>query len=305
MTSTASPVAIWAAMIGLYFMWGSTYLAIAEVVAEMPPLISMGGRYLGAGLIVLLFVLVRRGPQAFARPRKEYLRSAIEGLILLLLGNGLLSLGEREVPSGIAALLFAAMPMWIAVLRFSAGDRPSLLTRLGIFIGFSGTAVLVLNGNEAPTQSAATLAFWSLVVLASAFFWALGSFIGPRITAERDLMLGIGLQVSTGGFFLILTGFATGEENPLSNLSGYSSSAIFGWFWLLTIGALIGYSTYLWLLHNAPISLVSTYAYVNPIVAVILGATIHDETIRATAFIGALAMIGGVVLVTRGEKQKR
>ena len=304
MSSTASPVAIWAGMIGLYLMWGSTYLAIAEVVEEMPALVSMGGRYLAAGLVVLLLVFLRRGPSAFKRPKREWMRSGVEGLFLLLLGNGALSLGEREVPSAVSALLFAAMPMWIALLRFLSGDKPSLLTRLGIALGFGGTAVLVAGGGDSPSRSALKLALWSLVVLLAAFFWAFGSFIGPRVTKERDLVFGIGSQMTIGGALLIATGLLVGEENPLTRLDTYSSGAKFGWFWLFSIGALIGYSVYVWLLHHAPISLVSTYAYVNPIVAVFLGATLHDEALRPTAFIGGATMIAGVVLVTRGEQQK-
>lgn len=299
------PAAFWPALVALYFMWGSTYLAIAEVVDEVPPLFGIGSRYLAAAVLMALWVVIVRGPRTFIRPKREYLRAALEGVMLVGIGNGILSHAEKYVPTGVAALMVASMPVWVAVLRTIARDTPSIATRVGIGLGFSGLAMLALTGGETITGGDPILrTLWSIALVCGTFSWAFGSFIGPRIAAERDGVIGTLIQMLVGGTFMTIIGILTGEHNPLPFLSEYSTSVWLGWLYLVFIGAIAGQSTFVWLLANGPISLVSTYAYVNPIVAVILGALLRDEPLTVTVLLGGMIVIAGVVMVITGERRK-
>jgi drug/metabolite transporter (DMT)-like permease len=302
----ASPAQVWTALGALYIIWGSTYLGIAYVVEEFPPLVAIGWRYVAAGLVLATWLFIRRGHRAFRRPAAEYRRSIVEAVLLISIGNGVLSYGEQFVPSGVAALLVAAMPVWVAVLRTVTGDRPSLLTRFGIAVGFSGTAVLALGGGESvsggdPMQRT----IWSVLIVLSAFSWALGSFIGPRISAKRDGVVATCTHMVVGGLTMSLVGIATGERISTEIVAEVSGRAWASWVYLLVVGALAGQSIFVWLLANARISLVATYAYVNPVVAVILGWLLRGEPLTAAVVIGGSVVVSGVVLVVTGEQAKR
>jgi drug/metabolite transporter (DMT)-like permease len=302
----ASPAQVWTALGALYVIWGSTYLGIAYVVEEFPPLVAIGWRYVAAGLVLATWLFIRRGPGAFRRSAAEYRRSVLEAVLLISIGNGVLSYGEQFVPSGVAALLVAAMPVWVAVLRTVTGDRPSLLTRLGIAVGFSGTAVLALGGGASvsggdPMQRT----IWSVLIVLSAFSWALGSFIGPRISAKRDGVVATCTHMIVGGVVMSLVGFATGERMSSEILAEVSGRGWASWVYLLVVGALAGQSIFVWLLANAHISLVATYAYVNPVVAVILGWLVRGEPLTAAVVVGGGIVVSGVVLVVTGEQAKR
>lgn len=286
-------------------MWGSTYLAIAEVVDEVPPLFGIGSRYVVASLLMLVWVVVMRGPRALARSRVEYLRAVLEGVMLVGVGNGVLSHAEQHVPTGVAALLVAAMPVWVAVLRTIARDTPSAATRWGIALGFAGLALLALTGGQTITGGDPALrVIWSVAIVAGTFSWAFGSFIGPRIVEHRDGVIATIVQTFVGGIFMFVIAIFSGEENPLPHLTSYSREAWFGWLWLVFVGAIAGQSTFVWLLAHGPISLVSTYAYVNPIVAVLLGWLLRNEPLTGTVIVGGLIVIVGVVLVISGERKK-
>ena len=300
------PAAFWPALIALYFMWGSTYLGIAEVVDEFPPLLGIGSRYVVAATVMGIWLLIVRGGRALHRPRIEYRRAIIEGLLLVAVGNGLLSHAEQHVPTGVAALLAAAMPVWVAVLRAIARDTPSTPTRIGIGIGFLGLGALALGGGETISGGDPLLRIlWSAAVVVGAASWALGSFIGPRIVPTRDGVVAVVTQMFVGGAAMLIAGAMAGELADVEPLSSYSTSAWLGWIWLVVVGSLIGHSIFVWLLANGPISLVTTYAYVNPIVAVILGWLLRNEPLTVTVVVGGLVVIIGVILVINGERRTR
>jgi drug/metabolite transporter (DMT)-like permease len=302
----ASSARVWTALISLYLIWGSTYLAIAYVVEELPPLMAIGSRYVVAGLLLATFLIIRRGPSAFRRSRAEYRRSAVEAVLLITIGNGVLSYGEQYVPSGVAALLVASMPVWIAVLRMLGRDRVSAHSRLGIAIGFVGTAVLALGGGEAVAGGDASLrTLWSVIIVIGAMSWALGSYIGPRISPTRDAVVATTTQVLIGGLVMMLIGVVSGEHLTVEVIFDSGPNAWASWAYLLIVGALAGQSIFVWLLGNARISLVATYAYVNPVVAVILGWLMRGESITAAVIIGGAVVVAGVVLVVSGEHTRR
>lgn len=309
MTVSASagtrPAAFWPALVALYFMWGSTYLAIAEVVDEVPPLFGIGSRYIAGALIMCAWLLIFRGPSVFRRPKREYLRGALEGVMLVGVGNGLLSHAEKHVPTGVAALMVASMPVWVAVLRTITRDTPSIATRVGIGLGFIGLALLALTGGQTITGGDPLLrTIWSIALVCGTFSWAFGSFIGPRIADNRDGLVGALLQMAVGGTLMIVAGVITGEHNPLPFITEYSSSVWWGWLYLVFIGAIAGQTTFVWLLAHGPISLVATYAYVNPIVAVFLGWLLRDEPLTLFVALGGMIVITGVFLVITGERKK-
>ena len=177
----ASTLTIWIALVTVYLVWGSTYLAIRVVVDTAPPLLAMGARFLAAGLLLATFLLLRRGPRALAVSRRQLGGAALVGLLLLLCGNGGVAVAEQTVPSGVAALLVAATPLWLVVLRRAVGDRVARLTLVGTALGFVGIAVLVLPGGLADEDGTAVESWGLVVVIVAAACWAVGSFVSSRI----------------------------------------------------------------------------------------------------------------------------
>lgn len=297
---------VWPALILLYIVWGSTYSAISVVVHHLPPLLAIGARYVAAGLIVVLYLLVRHGREIFRRPQREYIRGSVEGIALVIFGNGVLSLAQQYVPSGVAALLLAATPIWIALLRTLAKDRPSPIVGLGIALGFVGVSVLVISGGEALRGGDPQLRLiWSIAIVLGGLSWAAGSYFGPRLAAERDDRVGLALQLSVGGVGMMSLGAATGERLSMDQVLTMPGNVWFSWLWLLIVGALIGQTAYVWLLTHAPISLVSTYSYVNPIVAVIFGVILLGEVLTLGVVAGGLIIVVGVMLIVTIEANLR
>ena len=296
-----SPLAMWAALVTVYLVWGSTYLAIRVVVETTPPLLAMGARFLLAGILLGAFLLVRHGKAALQVTRPGLGAAALVGLLLLLGGNGGVAVAEQTVPSGLAALLIAATPLWLVCLRVAARDRPRPWSLVGTVLGFGGIAVLVRPG----AALGAGVQTWGLVtLLAAAACWALGSFLSSRVPMPQDPFVATTWQMLLGGAGLLAVGVAVGE------LDGFSPSHISGeaWAWLgylVLIGSLVAYSAYVWLLQHAPLSLTATYAYVNPVVAVILGALVLDEPITAAVVAGGGIVVLGVGLVVSVERPRR
>ena len=293
---------VWPALIVLYLVWGSTYAAISVVVHHLPPLTAIGSRYALAGVLVAAYMVMRHGPSLFRRPRREYLRSSIEAVMLVAVGNGILSTGQQYVPSGVAALLLAAMPIWIGLLRVIARDRPSPITGVGIALGFIGVALLVITGGEALRGGDPELRLlWSVLIVLGGLSWAAGSYFGPRVARDRDDRVGIVVQMTLGGVLMVIVGAFNGEHVSLDDIAALPDSVWFSWIWLLIVGALIGHSTFVWLLAHAPISLVSTYSYVNPVVAVLFGVVLLDEVLTLGMVAGGLIIVLGVALIVTVE----
>ena len=306
MTSAAPPLtrsapapAIWSALAIVYVVWGSTYLGIRIVVdvAQQPPLFPTGVRFLIAGSILAAAVALRKGWKAFRVPLRAVVGSVLLGFLFLFCGVGMVSVAEQTVTSGLAALLVAAMPLWVVLMRVGIGrERPARLTWLGTAVGLGGIAVLARPDTDGD------VALWGvLLVLFATVCWAFGVFITPRLHLPDDNFVGAVYEMLGGGVVLLLAGTVVGE------FGGFSVSAVpaEGWWaflYLTLIGSVVAFSAFVWLLGHAPPSLVTTYAYVNPVVAVFLGWLILSEPVTLPVVVGGSLAVLGVALVVRGER---
>jgi drug/metabolite transporter (DMT)-like permease len=296
----ARPLTIWVALVTVYLVWGSTYLAIRVVVETAPPLLAMGLRFLAAGTLLGAVLALRRGPAALRVTPRQLGGAATVGLLLLLGGNGMVAVAEQTVPSGITALLVAATPLWLVCLRTAAHDRPTARSLVGTVVGFLGIAVLVRPGASLGED----VEPWGLaLVVAAAGSWAVGSFLASRLPMPADAFVATSWEMLLGGGAMALVAVATGE------LDGFSPGQVAGeaWAWLaylVVVGSIVAFSAYVWLLHNAPISLTATYAYVNPVVAVVLGAIVLSEPVTAAVLLGGAVVVLGVGLVVSAERPR-
>lgn len=297
--SAAPSWLIWTALWVVYVVWGSTYLAIRVTVETLPPLLTGGVRFFIAGLIVYVFLLVKRGGFAAMRvTRAEVVASTIVGTLLLLGGNGSVNIAEVHVPSGLAALIIAAVPLWVVLLRAVTGDKVARGTMAGVFLGFIGVSVLVLPSGG---SSGASLFHLLLIVVAS-ISWATGSFVSKKLPLPKDPFLSTGIQMLTGGIVMTLAGVVRGETTGLDP-STFSGASIAAFVYLIVFGSLLAFTAYVWLLQNAPISKVSTYAYVNPVVAIFVGWLILDEKVTPVIILGASIIVAAVAAVIRIESR--
>lgn len=300
---TASSGAIWSALWIVYIVWGSTYLGIALAIETMPPSLALGLRFLVAGSAMATFVVIRHGRRALHVSGRQVAGAMLVGVMLLGIANGNLAIAEAYVPSGVCALLVAVNPLWIVMLRAVTGDRPKRITLIGVFIGLIGVAVLVLPGDHVASLGGATpvqRTFWSLVIVAGSFVWALGSFIQQRIDVPKNPLVLTTYQMWAGGIFLSIFGLVRGEH--FSQFADASLRSWLGWLYLVTFGSLIAFTAFVWLVGHAPLSLISTYAYVNPVVAVILGRLFNAEPFTSGVMIGGAIIVSGVMLVVSGER---
>ncbi|WP_229784217.1 EamA family transporter [Pilimelia anulata] len=293
--------AVWAALATVYVVWGSTYLAIRVVVEDVPPFLSAGARFACAAG-VLAVVLAARRAGALRVGGRELAACALVGVLLLVGGNGLVVLAETPamgVPSGIAALLVAVVPLLVVVLRAATGDRPRAATVTGVLVGFGGLVLLVLPSGGGP---AAPLG-GALLVLVAAASWSTGSFAAGRLPLPADPFVATVYEMAFGGLGLLLLGLGTGEG------VGFDPAAVSGRAWgalayLTVAGSLLAFTAYVWLLHHAPLSLVATYAYVNPAVAVALGALLLAEPVGPRVLAGGAIIVLGVALVVSTERRR-
>jgi len=285
-----------AALATVYIVWGSTYLAIRVMVETMPPLLAAGVRFGTAGAIFLLVLRLRGGPGKVRVTRAELLGAALIGNLLCFGGNGLVTVAERDVPSGLAALIIGSVPLWVVVMRSLHGERVPRGTLAGVLLGFAGLAVLVLPGDrpgDAPLG-------WVLMIVAASISWAAGSFYSRRTPLPREALVSTGWQMLFGGAGMVLAGALTGEL-PGVKPESFSADSLLAFGYLIVFGSLIAFTAYVWLLRNAPISTVATYAYVNPLIAIFLGWAILEEEITATVVAGAAAIVLSVAAVVRRE----
>jgi drug/metabolite transporter (DMT)-like permease len=285
---------VWSALAIVYVLWGGTYVAIRVMVEDVPPLLGAGARFAIAGAAMLAF-LAARGHRVRVAPRSL----AAAGLIGLLLpagGNGLVTVAERDVPAGLAALLIASVPLWVVLLRSTvAGERVNRGTLAGVAVGFCGLGLLLLPGSR-PAE--ATLG-GVLLVLVAACSWATGSFLSPRMSMPSDPLVSTGWQMVVGGAALLAGALAAGETGDL-HLAAASTKSVLAFAYLVVAGSLVAFTAYAWLLQNVPISKVATYAYVNPLVAVLLGWALLSEQLSAGTLAGAVLIVASVaVIVTR------
>jgi len=294
-------LALWTAMATIYVVWGSTYLGIAIAVQTIPPFLSAAIRFALAGAVLFGWEVLRdRGDFRLPSPR-EWRDSAIVGTLLFGIGNGLVALGEQTVPSGIAAILIAAIPLWFAVLgRAYFGDPFPRLVLIGIATGLAGVVLLVWPfGDGASSFDPLGVA----ILLAAPLGWAHGSLFSARMARlpARPLMAS-GLQMLLGSVALLVEAGLTGEFGRF-RVEAVSAESLWALAYLTVIGSLVAFNAYTWLLRNAPLSLIATYAYVNPVVAVALGGLILGEPITPRTLVAAAVIVGAVALIvtTRGR----
>ena len=292
----ASRVQIVVAFALVYVIWGSTYLAIKIAIETMPALLMSGARFVLAGLLLLAF---SRRPGA---PRERFTlihwRSALViGGCLLLFGNGGVAYGEQYLPSGFVALIIATVPLWMALFAPAFGGRwINWTAAIGIAIGLVGIVLLVRPGG-------AGAGHWqTLVVLLSPLLWATGSLYARNAPTPSQPLAAIAMQMIAGGVLLTIAGAITGELGHV-HLANMSLASVGAFAYLILIGSLVGYVAYIWLLHHVSVTATSTYAFVNPVVAVILGALILGEQVTPVTLVAAFLIVVAVVLLLIGQSR--
>jgi drug/metabolite transporter (DMT)-like permease len=291
----------WAALGTIYVVWGSTYLAIVYLVETIPPMLGAGARFLLAGALLWAWLRWRRGPATEPMRTSWWGTIWLLGLLLPAGGNGLVTVAEDyHVPSGLAALIVASVPLWVVLLRVGSGDRPAPRTLAGVGLGFVGVALLVRPGEH--TGDASTWAL--LLVLLAAVLWATGSFSSSRLPGPSDPFRSMAMQMMAGGVILTIAGIARGELADL-DVAAISLESWLGFAYLVTFGSILAFSAYAWLLSNVPVSRAATYAYVNPVIAVLLGWAFVDEALTATTIAGTLVIVASVALVIGQEAVTR
>ena len=291
--TTAHPplAAVLAAFAAVYFIWGSTYLGIRFAIETIPPFSMAALRFLSAGAILFGWSTLRGA----GLPTWIQWRSAlIIGVLLLASGNGLLTWAEQFVPSGVAALIVGTVPLWMIVLDTArpGGKRPSAATMIGLMLGMAGIAILIgpgeLGGEPIDVPGA-------LVICFAAFSWALGSIYSRSAPQAASTLQNVGMQMLLGGALLLVVGLWLGERIEPSTFSARSAWAL---AYLSVIGGVVSYTAYVWLLKVSTPAKVSTYAYVNPVVAVLLGWALGGESLGPRVFLATAAVVSAVVLIT-------
>jgi drug/metabolite transporter (DMT)-like permease len=292
---------VWIALLALYIVWGSTYLAIRFSVETIPPFLHAALRFLISGAILYIW---RRAAGDPAPTPGNWKSTAIVGTALLLGGNGLVGWAEKTVPSGIAALMIATSPFWLTLFEAlrSGGSKPTWQAILGLIIGFGGVFLLI-GPSEITGGGESIDRFGSILLLLAPFFWSLGSIYARGADMPKSTLLSTGMQMLTGAVALFFVSLLKGELNGFS-LAMVSTRSWLGLLYLITFGSLVGFVSYGWLLHNAPVSLTSTYAYVNPVVAVFLGSLFADEVLNGRILVAAAIIIGSVVLINSARLMK-
>ncbi len=286
-----------AAFAAVYFLWGSTYLAIRVAIESIPPMLMAGTRFFTAG--VILYTWMRR--QGAPRPEGIHWRNAaVVGALLLLIGNGGLTWAELTVPSNIAALIIASTPLWIIVFDWlrPGGHRPRSTVFCGLFLGFIGVSLIISGKDHLGHKVAAPAG--AAVLLAAAICWAAGSVFSRHAQQSSSALLAVSMQMIAGGILLALTGFLLGEHHQL-DFAHITTPSRIAFIYLLICGSLIGFTAYVWLLQVSTPALVSTYAFVNPLIAVILGRVFLHEALPESVLIAAALILAAVVLLTVGR----
>jgi drug/metabolite transporter (DMT)-like permease len=284
---------VWLALATIYVVWGSTFMAVTIVVRDLPPFLSMGIRHLAAGAILLAWALPRVDRARDPIGRRQIAAGFVLGGALFLAGHGGLAWAQQTVPSGVAALLIGSVPLWMAVLdRVTFGKRLHRSANLGLVIGFVGLAFLV-----DPFGAGSVDRLGAVVALLSAFAWAAGSLYSRGAPLPGRPLVSAGLAALCGGILLVIVAGASGEFGD----ARFAWEAVLAIAYLVVFGTLIGFTAYVWLLRVAPTSLVSTYAYVNPIVAVVLGWALLGEGITVQMALAAAAIVFSVALILRSS----
>jgi drug/metabolite transporter (DMT)-like permease len=276
---------VWTALWAVYVIWGSTYLFIAITVETIPPLLAVSTRFIAAGAIMA--AVVRRRGGSLRVSRRALLSCVVIGC-LLPGANAVLFFAERTVPTGLASLLIASVPLWVVLLRLLGHERIPTAALGAVGFGFAGVAVLLR-----PSGGATAVGIG--LCLLSAVMWSVGSVLAARLRMPDDTFAATTYEMLAGGLIMLPLGLTSvGTVSP-------STGSLLAWLYLVTIGSVVGYTAYTWLLANAPLGTVSTYAYVNPVIAILLGVLFRGETLTTQILIGAAIVVASVAVVVRRE----
>lgn len=304
-----SYLAIASALLVLYGVWGSTYLAIRVTLETLPPFLMAGSRFVIAGVVLGAIAL---GTNSFRASWRQWRESLITSSLMLLAGNGLVCWAVQEVPSGIATLMVSANPFlfvlseWIiscSQSRLGRGDKPTIATLIGLSSGFAGLCLLLLQRDSYAGMDAIDIRRL-LAILLACVCWTIGSLYTKYSSHSSEPLAGSAMQMLCGGFGLLVTGFAFGEWATF-DWKGVSSRSIYAWIYLVVAGSLIAYTTYLWAMKHCSPTLVSTYAYVNPVVAVFLGWWLLDEVIGPRTILAGSLIVAGVIIISWSKFRAR
>ena len=281
---------VWLALGSIYVIWGSTYLAIRVAVETLPPFLMASARFVVAGVLLYAWA-IRRGDRTGDRPTgRQWLGAFVIGGLLLVGGNGGVVWAEQYVPSGIASLIVATVPLWMAVIdRVVNGQRLAVQAVMGLIVGFGG---LVLLGGLGGDFHVVGL----IVLVGASLSWAIGSISSRRASLPARPLVGISMEMIGGGILLGLVGLALGEVGDVEP-ARISAASLWGLGYLIVFGSWVGFTAYIWLLRVAPVSLVGTYAYVNPVVAVFLGWWLLSEPVTLRTLGAAAVILAGVALI--------
>jgi drug/metabolite transporter (DMT)-like permease len=293
---------VWLALIALYIVWGSTYFGIKVAIETIPPFFHAGIRFLISGTILVIW---QRAAGNELPTRKQWMSTAFIGLMLLLGGNGLVAWAEQFIPSGIAALIISSMPMFLVVAEAMRpnGAKPNWQAIVGLLVGFVGIFILVgpskISGSDIHMDPSGVVA-----LLGACLLWTTGSIYSKTADLPKSSLMTTGAEMLMGSIGLFVVSLLTGE------LKGWdpaqvSMRSVYGLLYLITVGSIIGFGSYIWLLQNAPISLVSTYAYVNPIIAVLLGSWLGNEPLGPHVWLAAAIIIGSVIFINTSRSKPK
>ncbi len=278
----------------VYLIWGSTYLAIRFAIETIPPLVMAATRFLIAGTVLYAWVRARGAPKPTAR---EWRGAAVVGTLLLGIGNAGVVYAEQWVPSGLTALLVGAVPLWMVLVDWGWGARvrPTRRVGVGLVVGFVGIGVLA--GSPGAGAGGRHELLGGLILMGASLAWASGSIYSRHAPKPERPRLWVAMQMLVGGGVLVLGSLATGEFGAL-HPGAVSLKSVLGFVYLVVFGSLVGYAAYIWLLSVSTPARVSTYAYVNPVVALFLGWAVADEPLTYRSLLAAAIILGAVVLIT-------
>ncbi|UOQ53713.1 drug/metabolite exporter YedA [Hymenobacter cellulosivorans] len=306
MSASATPAPSRAAILGafaiVYIIWGSTYLGIRFAIDSMPPLLMAGSRYLLAGLLLYTFMRLRGEA---APTRQGWATAVIIGICLLTFGNGGVTLGEQYIPSGMTSLLVATVPMFLALLGWLSGvaARPTARVALGLVLGLVGVYLLARTPGASHVALPGHEAIGITLVLVAALVWAIGSLYSKKKQAASSPFLAGGMQMICGGLTMVILGLVRGEATDFE-LAAVTTKSWMAYIYLVTFGSIVAFSAYIWLLRAVEPALAGTYAFVNPVVAVLLGWAFAGEQLTTGMLGGAALIVAAVVMVVLGGRQK-
>ena len=295
-TRAARDWRLWLALATVYLVWGSTYLALRVMVRTIPPLLGSGARFLVAGAVLYPFLVACRGWAGVRVTPRQAGAATLVGVLFLAGGTGLVTVAERDVPSGLAAVLVAAMPLGVVVLRYLVSEPVPRATSVGVVAGLAGVAVLLLPGNPAPEAGW----FGLVLILVADASMAVASFVSSRLPVPGDTLVATAYELLAAGLVLGAAGLLTGEAADLQ-MERFSGESLAALVYLVVAGSLVAYTAYVWLLANAPVSKATTHTHVNPVVAVALGWLVLDERVTLATLAGAALVVGSVASVVRHE----